>query len=319
MAQPRRQQGMGRKRDTGGQAGRRAGGCAAGCSGPVLTASACAEVHSCRKQLSACTWLARNLPVIAEPAKPAHAALGHHSPLEMLTRSTATACWVLGAAQAGLPVHRARFAGSQASRRFVRPPKCVCSAATACCALANSRCLAGSRARASLTIARPCRRSRQGWRSRRLLSWTAGLQAGKRHCPGAGEAGAAASGGAGAAACRGVQPRCMLEGESRDSLLLPAVAAVHLVRQNRDSSLQARKAYAAFLDRLRQQYQPERIQDGVFGAMMQVGSGSARWAGRSDELGVGVVSPTLMAPGTAAVAWAASRMACLAPWSRWAG
>ncbi|KAI7835933.1 hypothetical protein COHA_010167, partial [Chlorella ohadii] len=33
---------------------------------------------------------------------------------------------------------------------------------------------------------------------------------------------------------------------------------------------QAREAYAAFLDRLRQQYEADRIQDGVFGAMMQV-------------------------------------------------
>ncbi len=37
------------------------------------------------------------------------------------------------------------------------------------------------------------------------------------------------------------------------------------------TSLQAREAYAAFLDRLRQQYDPDRIQDGVFGAMMQAG------------------------------------------------
>jgi D-tyrosyl-tRNA(Tyr) deacylase len=36
---------------------------------------------------------------------------------------------------------------------------------------------------------------------------------------------------------------------------------------------QAHEAYAAFLDRLRQSYEPDRIQDGVFGAMMQVGGG----------------------------------------------
>lgn len=54
---------------------------------------------------------------------------------------------------------------------------------------------------------------------------------------------------------------------------------MHLVRQNHHTSLQAREAYAAFLDRLRQQYQPERIQDGVFGAMMQVGSEMHGWQG----------------------------------------
>ena len=34
--------------------------------------------------------------------------------------------------------------------------------------------------------------------------------------------------------------------------------------------LQAREAYASFVDQLRQQYVPDRVKDGVFGAMMNV-------------------------------------------------
>lgn len=55
--------------------------------------------------------------------------------------------------------------------------------------------------------------------------------------------------------------RCTVQGVEH-CMLQPA--------PNTDSATQAKHFYGSFVERLRREYQPERVKDGVFGAMMDV-------------------------------------------------